>query len=41
MVAGKYNNVKIKNFKKLNLYLAKVEQLKKVQDERLGTRSKK
>jgi hypothetical protein len=36
-----YNNVKIKNFKKLNLYLAKVEQLKKVNDERLGTRSKK
>ena len=26
-----YNNVKIKNFKKLNLYLAKVEQLKKVE----------
>jgi len=41
MVVGKYNNVKIKNFKKLNLYLAKVEQLKKVHDERLGTRSKK
>jgi hypothetical protein len=32
MEAGKYNNVKIKNFKKLNLYLAKVEQLKKIQD---------
>jgi hypothetical protein len=31
MVAGFYNNVKIKNFKKLNLYLAKVEQLKKVE----------
>jgi hypothetical protein len=31
MVVGKYNNVKIKNFKKLNLYLAKVEQLKKVE----------
>jgi hypothetical protein len=31
MVAGRYNNVKIKNFKKLNLYLAKVEQLKKVE----------
>jgi hypothetical protein len=31
MVAGKYINVKIKNFKKLNLYLAKVEQLKKVE----------
>jgi hypothetical protein len=31
MVAGTYNNVKIKNFKKLNLYLAKVEQLKKVE----------
>ena len=41
MEVGKYNNVKIKNFKKLNLYLAKVEQLKKVHDERLGTRSKK
>jgi hypothetical protein len=33
MVAGKYNNVKIKNFKKLNLYLAKVEQLKKIENE--------
>jgi hypothetical protein len=31
MVAGIYSNVKIKNFKKLNLYLAKVEQLKKVE----------
>ena len=31
MVAGIYNNVKIKNFKKLNLYLAKVEQLKKIE----------
>ena len=31
MAAGIYNNVKIKNFKKLNLYLAKVEQLKKVE----------
>ena len=31
MVAGFYNNVKIKNFKKLNLYLAKVEQLKKIE----------
>jgi hypothetical protein len=41
MAVGIYNNVKIKNFKKLNLYLAKVEQLKKVHDERLGTRSKK
>ena len=31
MVIKTYNNVKIKNFKKLNLYLAKVEQLKKVE----------
>jgi hypothetical protein len=31
MVIKIYNNVKIKNFKKLNLYLAKVEQLKKVE----------
>jgi hypothetical protein len=31
MAVGIYNNVKIKNFKKLNLYLAKVEQLKKVE----------
>jgi hypothetical protein len=41
MVAGKYNKPKVENFKKLNLYLAKVEQLKKVQNERLGTRSEK
>lgn len=31
MAVGIYNNVKIKNFKKLNLYLAKVEQLKKIE----------
>jgi hypothetical protein len=41
MVAGKYSKPKIENFKKLNLYLAKVEQLKKVQNERLGARSEK
>lgn len=41
MVAGVYKKPKLENFKKLNLYLAKVEQLKKVQDERLGSRSKK
>ena len=41
MVAGKYNKPKVENFKKLNLYLAKVEQLKKIQNERLGTRSEK
>ena len=40
MVAGRYNKPKLENFKKLNLYLAKVEQLKKIQDERLGTRRK-
>lgn len=40
MVAGRYNKPKVENFKKLNLYLAKVEQLKKIQNERLGTRSK-
>ena len=33
MAVGIYNNVKIKNFKKLNLYLAKVEQLKKIENE--------
>ena len=33
MAAGKYNKPKIENFKKLNLYLAKIEQLKKIQDE--------
>jgi hypothetical protein len=41
MVAGRYNKPKVENFKKLNLYLAKVEQLKKIQNERLGTRSEK
>ena len=41
MEAGKYKKVKEKNFKKLNLYLAKVEQLKKIENERLGTRFKK
>jgi hypothetical protein len=41
MEAGKYKKPKIENFKKLNLYLAKVEQLKKIQNERLGTRSEK
>lgn len=37
----KYNKPKVENFKKLNLYLAKVEQLKKIQNECLGSRSKK
>jgi hypothetical protein len=41
IMAGNYNKPKIENFKKLNLYLAKVEQLKKIQNERLGTRSEK
>ena len=41
MEAGKYKKPKVENFKKLNLYLAKVEQLKKIQNERLGTRFKK
>lgn len=41
MAAGKYNKPKIENLKKLNLYLAKVEQLKKIENERLGTRFKK
>jgi hypothetical protein len=41
MVAGRYNKPKVENFKKLNLYLAKVEQLKKIENERLGTRFKK
>lgn len=36
----KYKKPKVENFKKLNLYLAKVEQLKKIENERLGTRSK-
>lgn len=40
-MAGNYNKPKIENFKKLNLYLAKVEQLKKIQNERLGRRSEK
>lgn len=40
MEAGKYKKPKVENFKKLNLYLAKVEQLKKIENERLGTRSK-
>ena len=29
-MAGSYNKPKVENFKKLNLYLAKVEQLKKI-----------
>lgn len=41
MAAGKYNKPKIENLKKLTLYLAKVEQIKKIENERLGTRSKK
>ena len=41
MVAGKYNKPKVENLKKLTLYLAKVEQLKKIENERLGTRFKK
>ena len=41
MAAGKYSKPKVENFKKLNLYLAKVEQLKKIENERLGTRFKK
>ena len=41
MVAGRYNKPKVENFKKLNLYLAKVEQLKKIENELLGTRFKK
>jgi hypothetical protein len=41
MEAGRYNKPKVENFKKLNLYLAKVEQLKKIENERLGTRFKK
>ena len=40
-MAGRYNKPKVENFKKLNLYLAKVEQLKKIENERLGTRFKK
>ena len=41
MVTGRYNKPKVENFKKLNLYLAKVEQLKKIENERLGSRFKK
>lgn len=41
MEAGRYKKPKVENFKKLNLYLAKVEQLKKIENERLGTRFKK
>ena len=41
MAVGKYNKPKVENFKKLNLYLAKVEQLKKIENERLGSRFKK
>ena len=41
MAAGKYNKPKVENLKKLNLYLAKVEQLKKIENERLGSRFKK
>lgn len=33
MQAGKYSKPKIENFKKLNLYLAKVEQIKKINNE--------
>ena len=35
MEAGKYKKVKEKNFKKLNLYLAKVEQEKYIKDAKL------
>lgn len=41
MAAGRYKKPKIENLKKLNLYLAKVEQLKKIENERLGSRFKK
>lgn len=41
MAVGKYNKPKVENLKKLNLYLAKVEQLKKIENERLGSRFKK
>lgn len=33
MVAGRYNKPKIENFKKLSLYLAKVAQIKKIENE--------
>ena len=39
-MAGSYNKPKVENFKKLNLYLAKVEQLKKINNGKrykLGT----
>ena len=35
MQAGKYNKPKIENFKKLSLYLAKVEQIKKIKNDQL------
>lgn len=41
MAVGRYNKPKVENLKKLNLYLAKVEQLKKIENERLGSRFKK
>ena len=41
MVTGRYNKPKVDNLKKLTLYLAKVEQLKKIENERLGSRFKK
>lgn len=41
MAVGKYNKPKVENLKKLTLYLAKVEQLKKIENERLGSRGKK
>lgn len=41
MVTGRYNKPKVENLKKLTLYLAKVEQLKKIENERLGSRGKK
>ena len=33
MAAGVYKKPKLENFKKLNLYLAKIEQLKRIQNE--------
>lgn len=41
MVAGKYKKPKIENFKKLNLYLAKVEQLKKLENGRIEFHAQK
>lgn len=35
MEAGKYKKVKVKNLKKLTLYLAKVEQEKYIKDAKL------